>query len=79
MMRSHDDGGVEDAGGMIQPTWPLSQNGLSQNGLSQKWLEPLGRGHIGWKRGEVVPETDHACYARALRFTAHRAQRMYAA
>ena len=23
-----------------------------------------GRGHIGWKRGEVVSETNHACYAR---------------
>ena len=32
-----------------------------------------GRGHIGWKRGEVVPETHHACPARSPEYTAHTA------
>ena len=36
-----------------------------------------GRGHIGWKRGEVVPGTDHACCACAPRSIAHKAHTAY--
>ena len=32
-----------------------------------------GRGHIGWKRGEVVPETNHARCAHVPKYTAHTA------
>ena len=32
-----------------------------------------GRCHIGWKRGEVVPETNHARCAHVPKYTAHTA------
>ena len=32
-----------------------------------------GRGHIGWKRGEVVPGANHARYAHVPKYTAHTA------